>query len=94
MCAIRRCAVGTTTLLSTVIFKYVSGGLLFVCLILGIALKVEDGAARAQYPALLRLLQQVEELPDPLPPRLQEFARTRVRNTRGEVVGEVHVQNA
>jgi L-asparaginase II len=61
---------------------------------LGVALKVEDGAARAQYPALLRLLQQLEELPDPLPPRLQEFARTRVRNTRGEVVGEVHVRDA
>ena len=60
----------------------------------GVALKVEDGAARAQYPALLRLLQHLRELPDPLPPRLHEFARTRVRNTRGEVVGDVRVEDA
>jgi L-asparaginase II len=60
----------------------------------GISLKVEDGAPRAQYPALLHLLQLLGELPDPLSPRLQEFARTRVRNTRGEVVGEVRVQEA
>ena len=56
---------------------------------LGIALKVEDGASRAQYPAVLRVLQHLGALPDPLPPRLAEFARTRVRNTRGEVVGEI-----
>ena len=58
---------------------------------LGVVVKVEDGASRAQYPALLRALQVVGALPDPLPPRLQEFALTRVRNTRGEVVGNVHV---
>ena len=57
----------------------------------GIALKVEDGSPRAQYPALLYLLQQLEDLPDPLPPALQEFAHTKVRNTRGEAVGEVRV---
>ena len=56
---------------------------------LGVALKVEDGAARAQYPAVLRVLQRLDALPDPLPPRLAELARPRVRNTRGEVVGEV-----
>jgi L-asparaginase II len=61
---------------------------------LGVTIKVEDGGARAQYPALLRVLQCVGALPDPLPPRLQEFARTRVKNTRGEVVGEVRVANA
>ena len=55
----------------------------------GVAIKVEDGAARAQYPALLRLLQLIDALPDPLPQRLQEFARTRVRNTRGEIVGDI-----
>jgi L-asparaginase II len=59
----------------------------------GIALKVEDGSPRAQYPALLHLLQTLKDLPDPLPPALQEYARTRVRNTRGEVVGEVRVSN-
>jgi len=56
---------------------------------LGFALKVEDGAARAQYPAVLRLLQLLGALPERLSPRLAEYARTRVRNTRGEVVGEV-----
>jgi L-asparaginase II len=56
---------------------------------LGLTVKVEDGAMRAQYPAVLRLLQLVGALPDPLPARLQDFARTRVRNTRGEVVGDV-----
>jgi L-asparaginase II len=56
---------------------------------IGVAIKVEDGATRAQYPALLRLLQRIEALPEVLPPRLQEFARTRVRNTRGEIVGDV-----
>jgi L-asparaginase II len=58
---------------------------------LGVSVKVEDGATRAQYPSLLRLLQLVGALSDPLPPRLVEFSRTRIRNTRGETVGEVRV---
>jgi L-asparaginase II len=58
---------------------------------LGLALKVEDGASRAQYPALLALLQRLQELPDPLPRRLMEFASPTVRNTRGEVVGSIAV---
>ena len=56
---------------------------------LGIAVKVEDGSPRAQYPALLRALQHVGALPHPLPARLADFLRRPVRNTRGEVVGEV-----
>jgi L-asparaginase II len=56
---------------------------------IGIALKVEDGAARAQYPAVLRLLQRLDVLPEPLPPRLAELLARPVRNTRGEVVGEL-----
>jgi L-asparaginase II len=60
----------------------------------GFTVKVEDGASRAQYPAVLRLLQHLDALPDPLPARLQDFARTRVRNTRGEVVGEVRMLDA
>jgi L-asparaginase II len=56
---------------------------------LGIALKVGDGSQRAQYPAVLRLLQLLEVLPSDLPPRLNEFLRRPVRNSRGEVVGEV-----
>ncbi len=56
---------------------------------LGIALKVEDGAARAQHPAVLRLLQHLGALPDPLPTRLDGFLCTTVSNTRGEPVGAV-----
>ena len=58
---------------------------------IGISLKVEDGATRAQYPALLRALQWLQALPEALPPRLAEFAAPRIRNTRGEAVGDVHV---
>ena len=57
----------------------------------GVAVKVEDGATRAQYPALLRALQWLDVLPDPLPPRLADFAAPSIRNTRGESVGDVHV---
>jgi L-asparaginase II len=56
---------------------------------IGFALKVEDGAARAQYPAVLRLLQLLGALPERLSPKLAEYARTRIKNTRGEVVGEL-----
>ena len=61
---------------------------------LGVALKVEDGAVRAQYPALIRLLQHLGALPEHLPARLADFARTRVRNTRGETVGEVRLRES
>jgi L-asparaginase II len=55
------------------------------------AIKAEDGAQRAQHAAVLFLLQQLDVLPatDRLSPRLAEHARPRVRNTRGEIVGEV-----
>jgi len=53
------------------------------------ALKVEDGATRAQHPAVLRLLQLLGALPDPLPPRLAPFLCMPIQNTRGEVVGEI-----
>jgi L-asparaginase II len=56
---------------------------------LGAAVKVGDGGQRAQYPAVLRLLQFLDVLPAELPPRLHEFLQRTVRNTRGEVVGEV-----
>jgi L-asparaginase II len=56
---------------------------------LGVALKVGDGAQRAQYPAVLRLLQLLEVLPSELSPRLHEYMFRPVRNSRGEVVGEV-----
>ncbi len=56
---------------------------------IGVAIKAEDGATRAQYPALLRALQLLDVLPAELPPRLAEFARRPLLNTRGEVVGEI-----
>jgi L-asparaginase II len=56
---------------------------------IGVAVKVEDGAQRAQVPALLRLLQELDALPRELSPRLSEWMRRPVKNTRGECVGEV-----
>ena len=55
----------------------------------GLAVKVEDGAQRAQYSAVLRLLQHLGALPERLPTRLEEFIRKPVRNTRGVVVGHI-----
>jgi L-asparaginase II len=56
---------------------------------LGLTVKVEDGAQRAQYPAVIAALQALGVLRSELPPRLEEFRRKPLRNTRGEVVGEV-----
>lgn len=56
---------------------------------IGVAVKVEDGAQRAQVPALLRILQELDALPSPLSPRLAEWMRRPVKNTRGESVGEI-----
>lgn len=56
---------------------------------IGLAVKVEDGAQRAQYTAVVRLLQHLGVLGETLPPRLDEFLHRPVRNTRGEVVGEL-----
>lgn len=58
---------------------------------IGLAVKVEDGASRAQYPAMLTLLQRLDVLPEDLPPRLAHLLRTPTFNTRGVQVGEVHV---
>jgi L-asparaginase II len=56
---------------------------------LGAALKVLDGATRAQHPAVIQLCLQMGWLRDALTPRLAEFLQRPVRNTRGDVVGEV-----
>jgi L-asparaginase II len=58
---------------------------------IGFAVKVEDGNPRAQYPAVLQLLSDLDALPDPLSPRLAEIATRPVWNTRGEVVGETKI---
>jgi L-asparaginase II len=56
---------------------------------LGLALKVADGALRAQHVAVIAALCQLGVLTEPIPERLRAFARRPVRNTRGEVVGEI-----
>lgn len=56
---------------------------------IGLAIKVDDGAQRAQIPALLRLLRELGSLPDELPDGLRCSLKKPVRNTRGEIVGEV-----
>lgn len=56
---------------------------------IGFVIKVEDGAQRAQFPAVLRMLQYLDALPTSLPPNLEEFRRRPIRNTRGECVGEI-----
>ncbi len=59
---------------------------------LGLAVKVEDGALRAQHIAVLRALQLLDVLPADLSPRLAEWAVKVLRNTRGEIVGEVRAE--
>ncbi|MBL0939789.1 MAG: asparaginase [Gemmatimonadaceae bacterium] len=61
---------------------------------IGFALKVEDGAPRAQYPAVLALLAAYGALPDPLPDALRDSVQRTVRNTRGEGVGIISVGDA
>jgi L-asparaginase II len=61
---------------------------------IGVAVKVEDGNARAQYPALLKLLQELGALSDPLPSRLADLLHKPVRNSRGDIVGETTVRAA
>ncbi len=61
---------------------------------IGFAIKVEDGAARAQYPAVLALLAMLDELPAQLPDALRDLTGRLVRNTRGEAVGEVRIEAA
>ena len=56
---------------------------------IGFVIKVEDGSTRAQFPAVLRMLQYLDALPATLTPPLEEFRRRGVRNTRGECVGEI-----
>lgn len=56
---------------------------------LAAVVKVEDGAFRAQHPAVIRLLQYLDVLPNDLPPRLASFLRTPIVNTRGATVGEI-----
>jgi len=56
---------------------------------IGALVKVEDGAFRAQHPAVIRLLQYLDVLPAEPPARLAGFLRTPIVNTRGATVGEI-----
>jgi L-asparaginase II len=58
---------------------------------IGIAIKVDDGAARAQYPAVLACLQALGALPSRLPEALVPVAHHTIVNTRHEAVGAVFV---
>ena len=56
---------------------------------LGIALKVEDGAARAVAPAILGVLRELDLISEDDYGALHSFAYAEVLNTRGEVVGQI-----
>lgn len=56
---------------------------------IGVAVKVEDGAQRAQVPALLRLLEELDALPNGPPEGMKSCLRKPIKNTRGDAVGEV-----
>ncbi len=56
---------------------------------IGFAIKVADGQARAQYPAVLRLLQHLDALPGTLPTRLHDLLVTTIHDTRGHAVGSI-----
>jgi len=56
---------------------------------LGIALKIEDGAMRAVYPAIVEALRQLDLIAPAELARLESFHRPFVMNRRGEIVGRV-----
>lgn len=58
---------------------------------IGLALKVEDGSARAQFPAVLAALQAIGVLPATLPEPLLPLAYTPLHNTREQITGAVFV---
>jgi len=53
----------------------------------GIALKVEDGSMRAQYAAVLAVLERLGMLSSAVPDALLALARPPILNTRGDVAG-------
>ena len=58
---------------------------------IGMAVKVEDGTQRAQYPAVVALLSRLGELPSAPTEALREYTSRAIRNTRNEIVGEIRV---
>ena len=59
---------------------------------IGIAIKVEDGHARAQVPAMLAVLEAHGAFPEGLPPTLQRYAQRAVLDTRDLPVGVIRVE--
>jgi L-asparaginase II len=55
----------------------------------GAAVKVADGALRAQHSAVIRLLQLLGALPNTLTDGLQNFLCAPITNTLGDTVGAV-----
>ncbi|MCC2683186.1 MAG: L-asparaginase [Paenibacillaceae bacterium] len=55
----------------------------------GLALKIEDGALRALYPAVVEALRQAGALSQEELTRLQRYHRPAVRNWRNEIVGSI-----
>lgn len=61
---------------------------------LGVALKVEDGAGRAAAPALMAVLDRAGILSPRVKRVLRDFAEPPIRNTLGDEVGRVSVEEA
>lgn len=60
---------------------------------IGIALKVEDGTQRAQYPAVMAVLAELDEHPSTMTDALREHMARPIRNTRNEAVGEIRISD-
>ncbi|MCF7811678.1 asparaginase [bacterium] len=58
----------------------------------GMALKVEDGAQRGRDPLVIKLLQLLRVLPDPLPELLEQFAERPIMNFAEIEVGNIRVR--
>ena len=56
---------------------------------LGLAVKIEDGAQRALYPAVTEALRQLGWIDDDACAALAPFHRTPVRSWSGDVVGDI-----
>lgn len=56
---------------------------------IGLAIKIEDGAARALGSVTIAALRRLKVLPRTLPESLRPLARPPVLNTRGDTVGEI-----
>jgi L-asparaginase II len=58
----------------------------------GMALKIEDGAQRGRDPLVIKLLQLLGVLSDPLPERLEQFAERPLLNFAQIEVGDIRVR--